>query len=123
MSDSTDKPKSLFHHWRMIEHDAAWFILANCLDVAMTWIALMYGGGPGLRMVEGNRIAAFLHDHWGFKGMFGLKFGVVSMVCLIALIIAHKRLETALWLLRFGTLIVTCVVIYSVLLYVRIRSA
>lgn len=122
MSGANDNPKSPLDYWRMIEHDASWFILANFLDMAMTWISLMYGGGPGLRMVEGNRVAAYFLNHWGFKGMFGLKLGVTVGVCLIALIVAHKRLETALSLLRIGTLIVICVVIYSVLLYVRIRG-
>lgn len=128
MAEPIDNPDprragTLLDHWRMIEHDASWFILANFLDAAMTWIVLMYGGGPGLSVVEGNRIAAWFLNHWGFKGMFGLKLGVVVTVCLIAMVIAQSRLKTALWLLRLGTLIVILVVLYSIVLYVRVRAA
>lgn len=124
-SDHSDgsRGNSLIDHWRMIENDAVWFILANSLDAAMTWIALMRGGQTELRIVEGNRIAEYFLNHWGFKGMFGLKIAVVCIVCLIALVIAHKKVETAQWLLRLGTLIVIVVVFYSFWLYLQFRAA
>ena len=120
--EQIDEGKSLLEYWRLIENDAVWFIVANALDAAMTWIALMRGGGPGLRMVEGNRIAAYFLNHWGFKGMFGLKLAVVTMVCLIALFIARRNLQTAQRLLKLGTIIVILVVFYSVRLYFQVRA-
>jgi hypothetical protein len=114
--------KSLLDYWRMIETDAVWFVLANFLDAAMTWIALMRGGGPGLRMVEGNRVAAYFLNHWGFKGMFGLKLAVVTIVCVIAVVIARSNPRTAQRLLKLGTLIVILVVLYSVGLYFQVRG-
>lgn len=122
--DHADVPQgpSLLRVWRTIETEASWFILANFLDSAMTWLALMYGGGPGRRMVEGNRVAGYMMDHWGFKGMFALKASVVVFVCLISLVIARRNVESAQRLLQFGTLIVILVVLYSVLLYIRVRG-
>jgi hypothetical protein len=110
---------ALLQQWRTIENHAAWFVLANFLDCAMTFLLLMYGGHRGLNYVEGNRIAAHFIHHWGWKGLFGFKFAVVVFVCLIAWGIAFKRPETAQGLLALGTLIVTLVVLYSVWLYVH----
>lgn len=125
MNSSQRAPRSpgpwpaLLRQWRVIETHAAWFVLANFLDCAMTFLLLMYGGHRGLNYVEGNQIAAHFIHHWGWKGLFGFKFAVVALVCLIAWCIAFKRPETAQGLLALGTLIVTLVVLYSVCLYVH----
>ncbi len=106
--------------WREIEHDAAWFILANFLDAAVTWILLTRGQRTGTGMiVESNRFARYFLDHWGPKGLFGFKLSMVAFVCLIALIVATQRAETSRWLFRVGTLVVIVVVFYSVWLYVQ----
>jgi membrane associated rhomboid family serine protease len=51
--------------------------------------------------------------------MLFYKLALVTLVCLIAQVIALKRLETARWLLRFGTVVTALVVIYGVSLFVR----
>ncbi len=110
---------ALLRRWQLIENHAAWFVLANFLDCAMTFLLMRYGGQRGLFYVEGNRIPAYFFNHWGWKGLFGFKFAVVSFVCLIALAISLKRPQTAHGLLNIGTLLVTVVVLYSMWLYVR----
>ena len=110
---------ALLRRWRVIENHAAWFVLANFLDCAMTFLLMMYGGQRGLRYIEGNRLPAYFFNHWGWKGLFGFKFGIVVFVCLIAMLISWKRPETAHGLLNVGTLLVTLVVLYSVWLYVH----
>jgi hypothetical protein len=108
--------------WREIEHDASWFILANFLDAAVTWILLTRGQRTGLGhtfIIESNRFARYFLDHWGLKGLFGFKLSMVALVCLIALIVATRRAETSRWLFRVGTLVVIVVVFYSVWLYVQ----
>ena len=109
----------LLRHWRLIESHAVWFILANLLDCALTFALMIGGGQRGLRYVEGNRVPAYFFDHWGWKGLFGFKLAVVAFVCLIALVIAHKRPETARGLLSAGTLLVALVVAYSTWLYMH----
>jgi hypothetical protein len=109
----------LLRHWRMIESQAVWFIVANLLDCAFTFSLLITGGQRGLRYVEGNRIPAYFFNHWGWKGLFGFKLVVVVFVCLIALAIAHKRPATARGLLGAGTLLVMLVVLYSTWLYIH----
>jgi hypothetical protein len=109
----------LLRRWRQIKTHAVWFIVANLLDCALTFSLMITGGERGLRYVEGNRIPAYFFNHWGWKGLFGFKFAVVVFVCLIALVIAHKRPETARGLLGVGTLLVMLVVLYSTWLYIH----
>jgi hypothetical protein len=109
----------LLRRWRAIESQAVWFVFVNLLDCVMTFALMMYGRQRGLLVVEGNRIPAYFFNHWGWKGLFGFKLGIVVFVCLIALLISLKRPETAHGLLNVGTLLVTLVVLYSVWLYVH----
>lgn len=98
-----------------LEKETSQFILVNVLDFFMTYWLLMSG-----EFRESNPVAAYFLHSWGpVKGMLLYKLSLVTVVCLIAQIVALKRLETARRLLRFGTLVAACVVIYGVTLFVR----
>lgn len=102
-----------------LEHETAMFVLVNVLDFLMTYWMLM-NAPDGARFVESNPIAAFFWHHWGpVRGMLFFKLAIVIFVCVISQIIAIRRLETARWLLRVGTLLVAGIVIYSATLYLR----
>ncbi|REJ92893.1 MAG: hypothetical protein DWQ34_01740 [Planctomycetota bacterium] len=105
--------------WRSIESPAAWFVLLNFLDLAMTYILITRGSRSGLVVGESNRVAAHFLNHWGLKGLLGFKLVVVLFVCLIAYLIAFTRPGTARGLLGIGTAIVAAVVVYSAWLYVQ----
>lgn len=102
-----------------LEHETAMFVLVNVLDFLMTYWMLM-NSGEGLKFVESNPVAAFFLHRWGpIKGMLFFKLSIVVFVCLIAQVIAQRRMETARMLLRVGTLAVACIVMYSAMLYLR----
>ena len=65
------------------------------------------------RAIEANPIANFVIGNWGFMGMVIFKLTIVAVVCIIAQIVAVKRIKTARALLIFGTVLVGGVVIYS----------
>jgi hypothetical protein len=114
--------RRVWRHWRAIETQASWFLLANFLDATFTWILLTRGvqsGDPLLVGMETNQIAAYFLNHWGLKGLFAFKLGLVAFVCLIGLLIALRHEDRARNVLNFGTLVVTGVVLYSVWLYAR----
>jgi hypothetical protein len=119
MSDDRTSLKSFFGG--RMPREMMVFVLASVLDVFMTYILLSAGTDPKTRMyfVESNPIARFFLDGWGVKGLIYFKFGMVAFVSIIVQIIATKRLETARWVLRFATTVVACVVIYSLMLYLR----
>ena len=69
---------------------------------------------------DDDPVAAFFLHRWGpIKGMLFFKLSIVVFVCLIAQVIAQRRMETARMLLRVGTLAVACIVMYSAMLYLR----
>jgi hypothetical protein len=114
--------RHVWQRWRAIETHASWFVLVNFLDAAFTWILLTRGNQEGDRNVvfmETNRFAAYFLDRWGLKGLFAFKLGLVVFVCLIGLMIAMRHEERARGVLKFGTLVATGVVLYSVWLYAR----
>jgi hypothetical protein len=114
--------RRVWRRWRAIETQASWFLLANFLDATFTWILLTRGvqsGNPQLVGMESNRIAAYFLNHWGLKGLFAYKLGLVVFVCLIGLAIALRQEQRARQVLNFGTLVVTGVVLYSIWLYAR----
>lgn len=93
-----------------------YFILVNCLDIFWTH-KLMQNGA-----IEANPIANYFFKLWNFNGMIAFKLVTVAMVCVIAQIIALKRIQTARVLLIFGSIAVGCVVVYSGwLFYTRFR--
>ena len=111
----------IFNRKLPLETETTRFILANALDVFMTYLALSYSAaGRTSRLIgEGNPIARWFINRWGPKGMVFLKFTVVAFVVVLAQIIAQRKMSSARRLLNFGTILVTCVVIYSFILLLR----
>ena len=116
-----DKPKpDSEHNWRNLffgqlplQTETTAFILVNCLDIFVTYVLLRFGA------VESNPIADYFMQKWNFAGAIVLKLGIVAIVTVIAQIIAIKKPKTARALLIGGSLLVGCVVIYSVLLFMK----
>lgn len=98
-----------------LETETCFFILANALDVVMTFILL--NSGPQFH--ESNLIAHYFLAKYGFKGMIYFKFALVAFVAVIAQLIAGSHLTTARWLLNAGTTIVGMVVLYSLTLWIK----
>ncbi|MDB4637863.1 DUF5658 family protein [Planctomycetaceae bacterium] len=96
------------------ERETSVFILVSMLDVFMTYILLRSG-----HFRESNPIADFFIRHWGGKGMIYFKLSMTAFVCVLTQIIALKKPSSAEFVLRIGTLIVGCVVIYSLVLLIR----
>ncbi|MCA9075920.1 MAG: hypothetical protein KDA93_12855 [Planctomycetaceae bacterium] len=116
-------PQQLFQPV-MLPNETLWFVLVNVLDYFMTFIILYKSNELGsplqLRLIESNPIAAYFINHWGpLKGLLGFKLGMVAAICLITQRIAHHQPRTAKFVLNFGTLVTTIVVIYSVSLLIR----
>ena len=97
-----------------LETETCFFILVNALDVVLTYLLLNHS--PEFH--ESNQVANFFLARYGFKGMIYFKFAMVTMVTMIAQIIAITRPATARWLLIFGTALVGAVVVYSCYLWV-----
>lgn len=94
-----------------LQNPTTFFILANVLDIFCTYILLRYDA------IEANPFANYVLIQWGFWGMIGFKLLIVAMVCIIAQVIALKKLNTARVLLWAGTVIVGAVVVYSMLMF------
>ena len=97
------------------ETEISWFILVGALDVFMTYLILRYSAEGRTRnvMIEGNPIARWVLHQWGIRGMVIFKFIMIAVVTVIAEIVGRIRPELGRNLLRFGTLVVVGVVIYS----------
>lgn len=127
MTQQPRKSERAARNWRQLlwgklplEHETVLFLVVNVLDFLLTYRLLVYGSASGHRVVEANPLARYFLYTWGpVKGMLLFKLGMVLFVCLIAQIVAMRRLETARWLLRIATAIVCCVLVYSVLIYFR----
>lgn len=105
-----------------LEHETALFILVNVLDFFMTFWMLSHRNedGSGGYFIESNPVAAYFLYRWGpFRGMLFFKLAIILVVCLVTQIIATRKLETARWILRFGTALVALVVVYSLTVYLR----
>ncbi len=96
-----------------LQDQTTYFVLVNALDIFLTYLHLRSGN------VEANQIAKFFIDRWDVTGMVTFKMSIVAIVCVIAQVVALSSLKKASWLLNFGTLIITCVVIYSVWLLAK----
>ncbi len=109
--------QKLFRNQLPLESETTIFILVSALDIFMTWILL---SGDGFR--ESNPIAKYFLDRWGRKGFVGFKFASVTVVCVIAQIVATKNLRLARMVLLFGTIVVGAVVVYSFMLWLRANA-
>ena len=99
-----------------LERETSAFILVNVIDFFMTY--LMISVDPNV--VEGNPVAAYFLYRWGpFKGMLIFKLSLVTFVCIITQIVALKNVRLARWVLNFGSVVVTGVILYSLMLYLR----
>ena len=94
-----------------LQNETTTFILINCLDIFMTYLLLRRGA------IEANPIANTFYQIWNFNGMIFFKLVIVAAVCVIAQIVAWKKLRTARYLLIFGSILVGAVVVYSIWLY------
>ncbi|MFK7766800.1 MAG: DUF5658 family protein [Mariniblastus sp.] len=106
--------KNFFFGKLPLQSETTYFILVNVLDIIMTQRLLQFGNAR-----EANPIAAYVIEQWGFVGAIVLKLGIVAFVCVIAQIVAMKKLRTAQALLVGGTVIVGGVVVYSIWLYLK----
>jgi hypothetical protein len=100
-----------------LETEMSWFILANLLDFVVTYRMIGYGGPSGVRFGESNPIALYFMNHWGLKGLLGLKLAVVLFVCAVAQLAYRRRPDLARFLLILGTIVVTAIVLYSVRMF------
>ena len=107
--------KNLFTGQLPLQNQTTIFILINCFDIFMTHRLLFKVEGA----VERNPIADFFIEKFDFNGAIGFKLLVVAVVCVIAQIVAIKKVKTAKFLLNAGSCIVGVVVVYSFLLYLR----
>ena len=95
----------------LLSFEKTMFVIANIMDIGMT--AMLLGTG---RFIESNPIAAHILNDWGLTGMIAYKLILVSIVMLIANTISIWKINTSKSLLHFGTLAVSCVVSYSILM-------
>ena len=114
-------------HWRdlltgrlPLETETTVFILVNMLDFFATYWLLQHSNELGFRpFTESNPVARFFLDRWGIKGLLGFKLAIVLFVCIVAQIVALRREATGRRLLKFGTVVVFGVVVYSASIYLR----
>ncbi len=95
------------------------FVLASLGDLGLTTYLIQH---PSSSFYESNPVAAWVLFTWGIQGMAIFKLSLVSLVCAIAYRIACERRDVAQKLMSGATLIVSCVIIYSVLLYVGVTT-
>ena len=114
-SGAPDNKPSIWVRQLPLETETCFFILANAMDVFMTYILLQQG--PEFQ--ESNQIANFFLSKYGFKGMIYFKFALVAFVTVVAQIIARTKPRTARILLNTGTAIVGAVVVYGAYLWVQ----
>ncbi len=96
-----------------LQDETTLFILFSALDIFMTYILMRFGG------IETNPIARFFYARWAFGGMIFFKMGMVAFITVLAQIIALRSLNSARRVLRFGTIVVAMVVVYSAFLLMR----
>ncbi len=96
------------------ERELLLFVLVSALDVFATYILLRDGN-----FVESNPVAQYFFNRWGMKGMIYFKMSMVAFICIIAHIVSLQRPEWAARILKFATVVVAFVVVYSIILLVR----
>ncbi len=100
-----------------LESETGMFIMASTLDVVMThYLVTRAAPGSHIWFVESNPFAQYFLESWGFDGLVFFKFTLVAVVSVICQIIARSKVDVARRVLKFATLMVSCVVFYSVYL-------
>lgn len=123
--NSIDLKSSLFASFKqdisslqgLLSFEKIMFVIANTMDIGMT--SMLLGTG---QFIESNPIAAQILNDWGLTGMIAYKLIIVAMVMLIANIISIWKINTSKRLLHFGTLTVSGVVSYSILLMMNYQG-
>jgi hypothetical protein len=119
MPDERPQRQPNWHGWFTghlpLESETAVFIFVNVLDVFLTVALVYYMNTHG----EGNPLARYFLDRWGFQGLVYYKMSLVAFVCVITQLIARRRLVVARRLLYGLIAIVAAVDLYSTTLLVR----
>jgi hypothetical protein len=106
-----------------LQRESSLFLIVSVLDVLMT--SLLLGDLTGVTgrtiFYESNPVARFFLERWDLGGIVYFKFATVGLVEVIAHLVAMKKVAVARRLLEFGTLVVSVVVIYSMVLLVTHR--
>jgi hypothetical protein len=92
-----------------LETETAWYVLLNLCDIIATWALFRRDS----HFIESNPVARWFYHGWGFSGMVWFKLGMVSVVVMIAQVVARKNEGLAQSLLIFGCMAVGGVFLYS----------
>ena len=106
-----------------LETETCRFVLTSLLDLFMTFLLLYFSNRGMMRnvVVESNPIAQYFISGWGTLGLVWFKLAMVTIIVLVAQVIATKRPVVARFVLNGATLFVGCVVVYSGFLLVQNR--
>jgi hypothetical protein len=96
----------------------ALYLVVSALDFVATKALLELGG-----FREANPIARYFLYGWGPRGLLYFKAALTLLVCIISQIVASRRRRLAQWILEFGTLAVTLVLLYSTWLLLAAKRA
>lgn len=115
--------ETLFRLPLPLQRESCLFLIVSVLDVMMTCVLLgdLMGVTGETIFYESNPVARYFFEGWGLAGIIFFKFGMVAFIEVISHIVAIKNVAAGRRLLEFGTLIVSFVVIYSLLLLVSHR--
>jgi hypothetical protein len=115
--------KTLFRLQLPLQRESCLFLIVRVLDVLMT--CLLLGDLTGITgkaiFYESNPVARYFVEGWGLSGIIYFKFAMVGFIEVLAHLVAMKNLAAGRRLLEFGTVAVSLVVIYSMLLLVSHR--
>ena len=106
-----------------LETETCRFVLASLLDLFMTFLLLYFSNRGMMRniVVESNPVAEYFIRGWGTMGLVWFKLTMVTLIVLVAQVIAIKRSTIAKLVLNGGTLFVGGVVAYSAVLLLQNR--
>lgn len=106
-----------------LETETCRFVLTSLLDLFMTFLLLYFSNRGMMRnvVVESNPVARYYISGWGTLGLVWFKIGMVTLIVLVAQIIATRRPSVAQFTLNGATLFVGSVVAYSALLLIQNR--
>jgi hypothetical protein len=115
--------ETLFRLPLPLQRESCLFLIVSVLDVMMTCLLLgdLMGVTGETIFYESNPVARYFFEGWGLAGIIFFKFGMVAFIEVISHIVAIKNVAAGRRLLEFGTLVVSFVVIYSLLLLVSHR--
>lgn len=106
-----------------LETETCRFVLTSLLDLFMTFLLLYFSNRGMMRnvVVESNPVARYFISGWGTLGLVWFKIGMVTLIVLVAQIIATRRPSVAQFTLNGATLFVGSVVAYSAFLLIQNR--